>query len=631
MTQLEFSLGDAPEPVGSVPDLAWLRAQGILSALDERFARSLAAAAGVEDPRVIVATALVSRQVRHGHVRLDLEAWRRNAVVDEAGRPVAGLAWPAARAWSRAVGDSKLGSAPGTDDGSPLIVDDGGHVYLRRLFMHERSLAASLLDRARRTIAVADPEAVAPTLDALFGAPTSEPNWPKVAALVALSRPLCVVTGGPGTGKTTTVAKILAALASLSSRGTRPLRMQLLAPTGKAARRLADAVNAAVAGLPLAPAVRDAIPSEAVTLHRALRPIRGNLADFRHHGGNPLPADVVVVDEASMVDLALMERLVAAVRPDARLVLLGDADQLVSIEAGAAFGDLCRSGHPYRPGRALVDAAERFGERMSSIECDPSPIADCIVRLQRSWRFDEHSALGSLARAVLAGEGKRVLEILDEPDFATVGRLEPPTRQGAGYHPGFARRVVAGYGPLVGRAKDDEIDLSVLDRFKILCAHRGGPEGVEQLNVLVEAWLAQAGGMAEIDRRPVLVTANDYAARLFNGDVGLWVQREGGAGRVAFPAEDGMRWFARARLPSHEAAFAMSVHKSQGSEFDQVALMLPSVDSPLLSRELLYTAVTRARREVWVHGRREIIARAVERPVQRSSGLRALLWGGSEP
>jgi exodeoxyribonuclease V alpha subunit len=511
--------------------------------------------------------------------------------------------------------------APG--DPTPLVLDDAGRLYLQRYWAYERLLAGALLARARMRPAVDASrlrEAVAAVFPAAGGAPA--PDWQRVAAVTAALRGLCVISGGPGTGKTSTVVRLLGVLAAVSDG---PLAVRLAAPTGKAAGRLQEAVRERVGELP--PALRDALPLEASTLHRLLG-ARQRGPGVRHDAGDPVPADVVVVDEASMVDLALMAKLVRALRPEARLVLLGDRDQLASVEAGAVLGDVC-AGAGSASASFAAEVAETTGEPLPAGDADSgSPMRDTVVLLRHSWRFDAQSGIGRLAAAVNRGDEDGVLAELGagHPDVGW-RVLEPPGALAAA----LAEVAVPGFAAYCEAVRDGAPDAEVfaaLGRFRVLGAHRRGPAGVERANRLVEGALAEAGLVRPTAPwyagRPILVTRNDAALHVFNGDVGV-VRRDGG---VAFerPAGEPVR-VPPVRLPPHETVWATTVHKSQGSEFDRVVLVLPSEPSRVVTRALLYTAITRARSRVEVWGSEAVVRAAVATRVERSSGLRDALWG----
>ena len=628
-----------------------LHALGALSELDLHFAAAMARLAGERDERVLLATALVSRNVQAGHVCLDLPRLCRDERMLETEEGPRAIAWPEVESWLAALRTSALNGDERAV--TPLYLDREGRLYLRRYFEHERSLAAEIGKRVAGAGVEVDREVMEDGLERMFGdgdtdrpgtgagtgsagrnrrrgrgrgvasnqldlfAEASEtaavaPDRQREAARCAVMRALCVISGGPGTGKTSTVAKILALLVEQAfARALGAPRVLLLAPTGKAAARLSEAMMRAKRGLRASPQVLAAISEHASTIHRALGAIGGHGQRFRHHREAPLAADVVVVDEASMVDLALMARLFEAVLPSARVILLGDKDQLASVEAGAVLGDICGAGRAGRPAEA--------------------PIAESIALLTRSYRYGPESGIGRLADAVNRAQSALALELLRDPALPDVSLV--PVGRGAALPESLWSLATSGFAPLLG-AQSAADKLRALDRFAILCAHRRGPFGQLAINARVETALREAGLLSSTAERypgrPVIVTQNDHQARLFNGEVGVLLRDPDGSGRLLayFPASDGgLRTVTGVRLPPHESAYALSVHKSQGSEFDEVAVVLPSDPSPVLSRELLYTALTRARHRVVVYASEEILDLAIRRSVHRSSGLRAALWG----
>ena len=541
------------------------------SALDRQFGDFVERLHGSSAPELRRAAMIASRGRAEGHICV---------AVDQI---------PSAASVLRA---SKVVGAPG--EFAPLVLDSG-RLYLRRYWDYEQQLARALRERAAAKPPQIDKRRLDARLKKLFPAPKKgETDWQQVAALNAVARNFSVITGGPGTGKTRTVLAILALL--LKQPGGENLRIALAAPTGKAAARLTESLRAAP----------EELPQEAATIHRLL----GNIPDspyFRHSAARPLPADVVIIDEASMVDLALMAKLVDAVPLTSRLILLGDRDQLASVEAGNVLADICAA------------AETTDGE---------TPLRGTVVELRRNYRFSETGGIYLLSTAVNAGNADAATAAL-QSDREEVRRqsLPPPTNLASA----FRELIIAGYRPAL-EAADPFTALAHLQQFRILCAVRHGPFGVENLNSLAEQILADAGLVTPRSGwyrgRPVMITRNDRNLQLFNGDSGIILPdaEAGGELRAFFVSAEGkLRRFLPSRLPPHETAFALTVHKSQGSEFDRLLLVLPERDSPLLTRELLYTAITRARSGVELWCSEDILRGAIERRTIRTSGLREAL------
>jgi exodeoxyribonuclease V alpha subunit len=554
-------------------------------------------------PLVLASAALVCAALEQGDVCLPLARL--------AGRrpwPELPFVLPALDAWQAQL----LASPLVAEDGgfAPLLLDHG-RLYLARYQAYERQLAAQLLARAADRPQV-DEARLSDSLTRLFAFNQQQPDWQRLAAAQAVRRRLAVISGGPGTGKTTTVVRLLAAL--LEQADT-PLAIGLAAPTGKAAARMAEAIRAAKASLPVSEAIKAALPEEARTLHRLLGS-RGDSPQVRHHAGNPLALDVLVVDEASMVDLALMAKLVDALPPNARLILLGDKDQLAAVEAGAVFAELCE-------GRGFDAEAAAQLQRLTGqavpISAPTSRLGDAVVLLSHSHRFAGDSGIGELARRINAGDVAGTQSLLKEPRSDLRWNAQPTPAE-------LLDRLDQGYGAFLEAAKagDPRAAFAAFNGFRALTAQREGVWGVAGINEALEARIKRRSQVASRERwyvgRPVMVRQNDYALGLFNGDVGLCLHTEYGL-RVFFEGEDGYRPFAPARLPSHDTAFAMTVHKSQGSEFREVLLVLPEQPSPLLSRSLLYTGITRAKQlvEVWALPAR--LADAVATRAERAAGL----------
>ena len=699
-------------------DLGPLRpfhAAGVLGLADVHVAVGLCRIAGVPvDTHCALAAALCVRALREGSVCVDLTAdpstWAaddttdltepaggaargtslgtaRGPVDDPIGAaltdldPVAALPWPDPRSWAGALADHPLvtvGPHGGSDRPLRLV---GSRLYLQRYWTDEQTVRSEIGVRAR--LLPIDPDRLARALDRLF--PDPGPDRQRLAAATAALRGVTIVAGGPGTGKTTTVARLLAVLHEV--RGSE-LTVGLAAPTGKAAARLQEAVASTVAWFDPVDRARVGDVS-ASTLHRLLGWRPGTRSRFRHDRGNPLPHDVVVVDETSMVSLSLMARLLEALRPDAQLVLVGDPDQLASVDAGAVLGDLVAAPVPW----ADPADAERF--RVVLTRCCPADVGDrsgegpglpnpAVVQLDRTYRFG--GAIADLATAVRAGDGPAALAVLAHGSSPVRGAPIGSRAAGASAavgdsgvelvdvsDPAAAEQAVAQIrAATIGQAEhiaaaarrgDAVAALAALDTFRVLCAHRHGPHGVLQWSARIAEWTrplagsmasdargsGQAGvGLAGVGRadtggapqaapasmlsfapsgpwwigRPLLVTANDYGADVYNGDTGVVVADRTGQPRAAFPRGGGPVLLAPARLQHVETLHAMTIHRGQGSQFDSVTVVLPPPESPLLTRELLYTAITRARTHVRLIGTPDAVLAALARPVRRASGLR---------
>ena len=588
---------------------------GELRSLDVHFARWLHARWGGRNcDELELAAALLSRQSGEGHVCLELRDWAEKAAFrDRAGKPF-GMT-PGIDAWSGSLRRSAAVGEPG--DWAPLILD-GERLYLGRLWFHEARLAENLINRARAWAGGVDREKLRCGLEKLFPESGEARDWQKVAACLAVLKQLLVISGGPGTGKTRTVTSILALILEQAP----DLRIGLAAPTGKAAARLRESVLRARSELRLESELAALLPTEASTIHRLLGSRPGR-ASFRHDAANTLPLDVLVVDEASMVDLPLMAKLVDALRPDARLILLGDKDQLASVEAGSVLADICR-GSGVGFGKATCDLIHALaGERIEPA-VPGSALSDNVVLLRHSYRFQADSGIAVLADAANAGDQETVIQVLRDSGRKDVHWHRPG--------PGNLSTDLADHAlPLARRhlaCNDPSRAMHLFQEFRVLCVLREGDRGVSGINADIERRLSRSGAIAGhsalYSGKPIMIARNLPALGLFNGDVGLlWSDGEAGdALRACFPdPEGGVHRVHPGRLPAYETAFAMTVHKSQGSEFDHVLIVLPEQESRVLSRELLYTAVSRARERVEIWGSEALIRSAVSRRVARGSGL----------
>ncbi|BDC39174.1 exodeoxyribonuclease V subunit alpha [Paraburkholderia terrae] len=678
--------------LGGWVECGWLRE------VDAAFARFLGREVPDAPALLILGAALASHQLGRGHACLDLDATLRDPTLvlslppdgvamrggddaEEVILPSKILAGVTLARWQATLDHAAL---VGDGEGDTPLVLAGTRLYLRRYWQYEQNVARAVGERLE---AGARLESALPVEDLRRGLDTLFPprpvgidehaDWQKLACALAARSAFSIVTGGPGTGKTTTVVKLLALLQSLALAGDegRPVRIRLAAPTGKAAARLNESIAGAVARLPLSDfalgdAIREAIPVAVTTLHRLLG-TRPDTRRFRHHARNPLALDVLVIDEASMVDLEMMNAVLDALPAQARLILLGDKDQLASVEAGAVLGELCQrasKGHYTRATQAWLQAAT--GEQIEAklVDAAGSLLDQSIAMLRFSHRFSKESGIGQLAKAVNSGEPTQVahvwaqrhadlalLECAEHGDAAFkalvvdgVARVAEDDDAGASGAAVHTRRGYRHYlqtlraGQPSHDADQPAFDAwanEVLDahgEFQLLCALRRGAWGVEGLNrrvayLLQDEHLIAATGEWYLGR-PVLVTRNDYELGLMNGDIGitLALPKEGGGWslRVAFAAGDGARrikWVLPSRLQAVETVFALTVHKSQGSEFTHAALVLPDTLSPVLTRELVYTGITRARSFLTIAsaGGAAIVERAVEAQVQRATGLSA--------
>lgn len=585
--------------------------------------------------RALVADAAraVSLASSAGHVCADMAAWRAGLTEARTAGELAAL-----------LHRSGVVGTPDQPGACPLILDTPatpdedapeGRLYLHRHFDLERRLAARVVAAAATPPLPVD-EAAAQSLRQLFGAPVDGgPDWQQVGAALALTRRLSVISGGPGTGKTTTVVNLLAALLTQSPEA----RIALAAPTGKAAARMTEAIRARAHALD--PAVAARLPAEGSTIHRLL----GWGPDgFRHGADDPLAIDALVVDEASMLDLALATQLLEAVPPGARIVLLGDKDQLAAVEAGSVFADL--SADPALSDGCRGRLAALCGVPAAQLQpppaVRPTGLADTALWFTRNYRFAADSGIGRLAAQVRDGQAEDAVSTLraaGAPGSEVHWIADDDPEPGAAAH----AALVEGYGDFLAALRRNPEDVAAVTdafgRFRVLCALRQGPRGTEAVNDRIARALREAlAGDSRLGPsvtarspwwpgRPVIVLRNDYGLRLFNGDIGLALPDVTGAGdalRVYFPSATepgGFRAVAPARLPAHDTAFAMTVHKSQGSEFEHALVLLPARPGAVCTRELLYTGITRARERITLVAGADVVRAATASPTRRRGGL----------
>lgn len=593
--------------------------QKLLRPLDAQFAFTVARD---DEPAVMLAAALLSRDAGEGHVCLPLAQLTQEmasaktpalmqALYNLAGRP---------ENWRELL---RISAAVSEGEATPMILA-GDRLYLNRMWCNEQRVA-DFFARVNQPLAV-DETRLKQGLDDLFPA-TDTINWQKVAAAVALTRRVSVISGGPGTGKTTTVAKLLAALVQMAD-GER-CRISLAAPTGKAAARLTESLGKALRQLPLTDVQKALLPDEASTLHRLLGAVPGSQR-LRHHAGNPLHLDVLVVDEASMIDLPMLSRLIDALPAHARVIFLGDRDQLASVEAGAVLGDICAW---VNAGFTTERAAQLSRITGFTVPAGTGTVAsglrDSLCLLQQSYRFGSDSGIGQLAAAVNRGDKAGTRAVLAQ-GFADI---ESKMLLSAEDYQVMIDDALAGYGHYLSLLRQDAPPQAVIAAFgeyQLLCALREGPFGVSGLNERVELALVRHRRIFRPTQgrwyhgRPVMVTRNDSSLGLFNGDIGIALDQGEGC-RVWFPLPDGsMKSVQPSRLPEHDTAWAMTVHKSQGSEFDHAALILPGQYVPVVTRELVYTAITRAKKRLSLYADERVLTQAIATRTERRSGLDAL-------
>lgn len=527
--------------------------------------------------------------------------------------------------WITKLNGSKCVGSPG--QARPLILDEGNRLYLHKYWKYEARLADNLRNRATQDSSGIDIEELGKELDILFGSNPVETDWQKVAAWAATRKKLIVISGGPGTGKTTTVVKILLLMARMG----RLDHGALAAPTGKAASRLMESVNGALHRFKPEKNILDLLPDQAFTIHKLLGARRFG-SEFRYNRDNPLPYELVVIDEASMIDLALMVKLVEALPDHAKLILLGDKDQLASVEAGAVMGSVCATNENIFSGSFINRAKEvELAIPENCLNPQPQPLTDNIVLLKKSYRFGKESGIGRLAAHILEGNSKETIQILDSTDFEDVQFEE--YKDSSGFKEIVSDILINHFKKII---RDTEIEsaMASLVQLGLLCVHRKGPLGANQVNRLAEQVLRQKEMIPATSEwyvgKPVMVTNNDYTLGLRNGELGITLRDEAGDLKVFFQESEGnYRSFYPSRLSYVETAYAITVHKSQGSEFDDIAVILPAHISKVSSREMLYTAVTRSRKSCTIIGNKQVLEGTVTRKIDRSSGLKDRLWGAN--
>ena len=584
---------------------------GLFNAIDIRFAEFVGRISDNNDPDILLGAALVSNFTGNGNVCIDLSLFASRPLTEtyraESEEKIPRIICPEISIWRKKLLSISAAGRPG--EYCPLIIDND-RLYLYRYWEYEKKLADSIRGRVLakpcdKIFGRIEPDFLQKIFACLFPGQEQAPDSQLDGLSKVVFNNFTVISGGPGTGKTTVITKIIAALLVLAKGAE--FKILMAAPTGKAAARLSEALTAFKKQIDCPDYIRDAIPTETFTIHRMLGTIPHS-PYFRHNSDNPLFADLVIIDEASMVDLALMSKLVQAVPETARLVLVGDKDQLASVESGSVLGDICSSG-----------------------DNSDSLISNAIVDLKRNYRFSAKSGIGELSRCVKKGDAAGALRVLKKGTGVIWKKINQAPAQTL--YEDLKESVVKGFSGFLETDDPDEA-LAKLTAFKILSPVRKGPFGVFFLNRIAERILSDKGlvkpkhGLSDpwYPGQPVLITRNDYSLQLFNGDIGI-IMPSGNRLYAFFQDNAGsIRRFLPWLLPEHETAFAMTVHKSQGSEFDDIVMILPEKDTPVLTRELIYTGITRARQSLTILGTEAALKAAILRKIERASGLRDYLY-----
>ena len=600
-----------------------LEKEGELAAIDVALAKFLKDADAAIADEVLILVVLVSYKYRSGDVCLDLD----NFSLDQLLAGFSKLSLPPTKDLLTILRESSVVGSPG--EFKPLILEDDQRLYFHKLWMYEQDLADMILERSEAKANEINSSILKEQLDQLFpvDGPDDSIDWQKVAAVSSVLNKLTVISGGPGTGKTTTVVRILALLALLAQEKGQELSVALAAPTGKAASRLKNAIAEIKNSLPVADEVKEKIPDEAVTIHQLLGARRYS-SQYKHDEENPLPYDVVIVDEASMIDQVLMSKLMKALLAETRFILLGDKDQLASVEAGSVLRNICNNDdNRISKQRADLLASLSLNLPSETIESYPSKLTDNIILLQRNYRFKVEGGIAKLSESVRKGNSKEAISTLHDTSFGSVTMLDVGDQSEMESH---LKSLIERYSDQIKKCTTAEDYFKVYRKVGILAAHRRGPRGVEFLNSVIEQGFKKERGIPPYQQwytgRPVIINKNDYNLGLYNGDIGICRKKETGEWRIHFEKEGEVLKVPPSRLSTYDLAFALTIHKSQGSEFDEVVLLLPDEESRLLSRELLYTGITRARKEVIIYANEGILNKAIQKITDRSTGLKHKIW-----
>lgn len=624
--------------INSIDFLEQLRSKGTFTALDFHIARFFIQKVNLDDHKQSCRLAFLilwmSVEIRSGHVCIDLAQLSRAQFDYRLGRDIAEtifeqLGHPKLTDWLQLcnqLGHDIIGNSQNL---TPLILHEN-KLYFQRLWLYEKQVA-QFFGLGQQLYISNDKQKMIDIINNLFpDTHSGEIDWQKVAVVSALTRRIAIISGGPGTGKTTTISKLLVALVKIIQEpDAKKIQIMATAPTGKAAARLTESLSNALSHLNLPSSIKNSLPTEAITLHRLLG-ARPNTNQYSYNEQNKLSIDVLLIDEASMVDLPMMAKVIAALPAHCRLILLGDKEQLSSVEAGAVFGDLCELYHRGYSQPHVKMINELCAYQLTG-KTEEVSLADCVCLLQKSYRFNNHSGIGQLANLIKAGEHQTVLKLLNNNQHIDVIYNTLINQQqylkAIEYSVNHYRNY---FLEIVKQPVNIKHILNYFAQYRLLCALREGAFGVDGLNKVIEQTLENQQIIQRTRQqpwyvgRPIMILRNSFTLGLFNGDIGITLPDPDDASklRVYFLLPNGeIKGFSPYRLPEHETVYAMTIHKSQGSEFDHISIVLPNEYSPILTRSLLYTAVTRAKQKVAIFSESTILTRTIQTKTQRQSGL----------
>jgi exodeoxyribonuclease V alpha subunit len=519
--------------------------------------------------------------------------------------------------------------AVGSSDFEKPVIYEKNKFYLNRYYIYEKFLSEWIIKKSYSgEVDIVKTDKLKKILNNYFSDDLPEADMQKLSCISASFFDLCVISGGPGTGKTTTLVKIIAVLLELEYPDN--LNIKICAPTGKAASRLGDAISSLSAELEIAKDIRALIPDKARTIHRLLKynPESG----FFYNRENRLRADVMIVDEASMIDLKLMNDLCSALEDDCRLILSGDRFQLASVSPGSVFGDICKRGEKIWYSENYLNFLGKFFEKNLLKEFfseSKRSFADSITELKKNYRFGANSGIAELAKSIKNCDAENAFNVLNSDEFKDVVFIETGSEKELKQ---LIYDFTDNYYFSILKSADPEEAFEKFSEFMILSPLKQGSFGVNKINEIVENRLFQENEKSEsflwYNGKPVMINSNDYRNNLFNGDIGICIDIKGSKNRKIYFQSDkgGFQEFHPSLLNNYDSVFSMSVHKSQGSEFDNILLVLPEHYSEVLSRELIYTAVTRARKKVFICGRKDVFKFALNKSHSRESGLYDRIW-----